>query len=142
MMVNDESTYDDCGSAAAATYASDSSPDARPPRKPKRRTKDKKKDKAAKDDRRGRSTSRKRRDTSPADWEANPCKHCRKYKRHAVHPNIPPDRCFWNPKYQGWRPESICTRMKIRYRERSKFRMRADTDSSGTSGADTSDSEE
>ena len=141
MMDDDESTYDDRGIAAAATYASDSSPDARPPRKPKRRAKEKKKEKAAKDDRRGRSKSRKRRDNSPADWESNPCKHCRKNKRHAVHPHVPTDRCFWNPKYQGWRPESICTRMKIRYRDRSKFRMRAETDSSGTSGAETSDSE-
>ena len=141
MMDDDESTYDDRGVAAVAMYTSDSSPNACPPCKPKRQAKEKKKEKAAKDDCRGQSKSRKRRDDSPANWESNPCKHCRKNKRHAVHSHVPTDRCFWNLKYKGWRPESICTRMKTRYRDRSKFRICAETDSSETSGAETSDSE-
>ena len=137
MMDDSESEYE--GTAASAAYQSDSSSE-RPPRKPKKRAKEEKKKKPRKE-RRGRSKSRGReRDESPANWEDNPCKHCRRNKRHAVHPSVQQDRCFWNSKFKGWRPESICERMEVKYRPRSKFvKKRVETDSSGGETSDASD---
>ena len=79
---------------------------------------------------RGRETTR-RRSTSPSSrsqsnapkdsWKKNPCKWCKKYKRRNQHPNYTEGQCFFNPKFDKWRPQWVCTEIEVPYVPRHKF---------------------
>ena len=89
--------------------------------------------------RRAKSTKRGRsRSDSPACWEDNPCKHCRKYKRTRLHPGVPEKKCMWNPKYKGFRFQPMCKKMGIKYKPRRKFppELGGYPDDSSSSGSD------
>jgi len=49
------------------------------------------------------------------------CKHCKKAGRTPPHPRVPESKCNWNKKFQGWRPEWVCSKLKIRYMPRDDF---------------------
>ncbi len=50
------------------------------------------------------------------------CKHCTKYKRTKPHPpKVLVDKCMWNPKHVGYRFESVCKAMKLKYKKPEKF---------------------
>ena len=78
-----------------------------PPRRSKSRANRRTKKKASKHD-------------SSGDDE-NHCKYCKKFGRTKPHPNVPEKRCNWNKKYDGWRPEWVCRKMKLRYTPREDF---------------------
>ena len=55
--------------------------------------------------------------------EKNPtgCKYCDKYggngNSHAPPKSIPHSKCNYNKKYKGWRPEWVCNKLGIDYKE-------------------------
>jgi hypothetical protein len=51
----------------------------------------------------------------------NDCPHYKKFNRHRPHPNVPKDKCFWNKKYKGWRPRTICDKLEVEFKPCSKF---------------------
>ena len=59
--------------------------------------------------------------------ELNPtsCKHCAKHGgngyAHEAPKNITHDKCNFNPKYKGWRPEWVCNKLEVKYKEWDKF---------------------
>ena len=82
--------------------------------------------------RRGRSRSRfNRRYHGPqfTDHRDHPCKHCKKHKRTLLHSNISEDKCFYNKKYNGWRPSAVINdfntyyNINLKYKGRHEFLM-------------------
>ena len=79
----------------------------------------------------GRSRSKHRSKSSDGkkdeERERNPagCKYCAKHGgngyAHAAPKNIPHDKCNFNPKYKGWRPNWVCDKLEIKYKEWDKF---------------------
>ena len=69
--------------------------------------------------------------------ENNPCKHCRKYKRTARHPHLPEEKCYFNKKWKGCRPQYVCAKIEIKFRKRDKFPVAL----GGTAEDETSDEE-
>jgi hypothetical protein len=51
----------------------------------------------------------------------NNCPHCKKFNRCCPHPNVPKDKCFRNKKYKGWRPRTVCDKLEVEFKPRSKF---------------------
>ena len=89
-----------------------------------------------------KARGRERRDKQRADRadqtvENNPCKYCRKYKRTARHPHLPEERCYFNKKWKGWRPQYVCAAIKIKFRKKYKFPVAL----GGTAEDETSDEE-
>eukprot|EP00804_Cyclotella_cryptica_P021957 CCRYP_000902-RA/>CCRYP_000902-RA protein AED:0.67 eAED:0.68 QI:0/0/0/1/1/1/2/0/488 len=68
--------------------------------------------------RRGRDRARSR-SQQRGSHKNNPCKHCRRFRRHRQHPNIPEQDCFWNTKFKGFRQEWVCKEMGITYKPAS-----------------------
>ncbi len=96
-----------------------------------RRSSRKKKDIEGGRDRRerGRSSSRyrdRRRDRSRST--SLECKHCDKYDVKCRHYGISEDKCFYNPKRKGWRPERVCRKMGLDYVEKKKFENKEDNE--------------
>ena len=64
-----------------------------------------------------RSSSRKpnKRDINPPS-----CPHCKEYGgyglAHAAPKNVPHDKCNYNKKWKGWRPEWVCKKIGIAYK--------------------------
>ena len=73
---------------------------------------------------RGRSTDRRSRskDRRAPSNEPITCPHCKKWNRTTAHPWLEDDRCGWNKKYKGWRPEWMCHRLGIDYKPKNKFK--------------------
>jgi hypothetical protein len=79
----------------------------------------------------GRSRSKHRAKSSDGmkdeERERNPtgCKYCAKHGgngyAHTAPKNIPHDKCNFNPKYKGWRPNWVCDKLEIKYKEWDKF---------------------
>ena len=134
------------GTAAAVTagYASNSSNESAGKLRAGRSTKLSKSAKSSKSgSRSNRSSSRRRKE---AKWEDIPCKHCRKFKRHNVHPGVPSAKCFLNKKYKGFCPRYACKKMDLPYKSRGNFSadMGGYTEAGGYSSGDgdtTSDGE-
>ena len=65
-----------------------------------------------------RSSSRKpnKRDINPTS-----CPHSKEYGgyglAHAVPKNVPHDKCNYNKKWKGWRPEWICKKIGVAYKD-------------------------
>ena len=70
--------------------------------------------------RRGRDRARSR-SQQRGSHKNNPCKHCRRFRRHRQHPNIPEQDCFWNTKFKGFCQEWVCKEMGITYKPRIQF---------------------
>jgi hypothetical protein len=51
----------------------------------------------------------------------NDCPHCKKFNQRRPHPNVPKDKCFWNKKYKGWHPRTVCNKLEVEFKPRSKF---------------------
>jgi hypothetical protein len=51
----------------------------------------------------------------------NNCPHCKKFNQRHPHPNVLKDKCFWNKKYKGWRPRTVCDKLEVEFKPRSKF---------------------
>ena len=100
------------GTAATAGYESDSSVESA---RKSRASQASNKDTVAQ---RSRSKSKTRADRSAA---TNPCKYCRRHGRRNRHPNVPPERCFWNKKWKGFRPRNVCRALNLPYLEREAF---------------------
>ena len=49
------------------------------------------------------------------------CPHCKKFNRRRSHPNLPKEKCFWNKKYKGYRPRTVCDKLEIDFKPQSKF---------------------
>ena len=49
------------------------------------------------------------------------CKHCKKAGRTTPHPRVLESKCNWNKKFQGWRPEWVCSKLKTKYKPRDNF---------------------
>jgi len=109
LIFDDDSTV---GTAAAAGYESDSS--AESDRK-SRASRSSNTDKAKQ---RGRSKSKARAEQTAA---TNPCKYCKRNGRRNRHPNVPPEQCFWNKKWKGFRPRYVCRAINLPYQEREAF---------------------
>ena len=65
------------------------------------------------------------------------CKHCVKHERRVPHPNFPPEKCYFNKKYKGFRPRYACERLGIEYKEWRTFSPalggpKIDSDTSGS----------
>jgi hypothetical protein len=78
---------------------------------------------------RGRSSSRyrdRRRDRSLST--SLECKHCDKYDVKCRDYGISEDKCFYNPKRKGWRPERVCRKMGLDYVEKKKFENKEDNE--------------
>ena len=120
-LLNERAVYSDDDSIEQASAVSADS----------RRSSRKKTDKDDGRDRRdrGRSSSRyrdrsRRRDRShSASLE---CKHCQKNDVKCRHYGISEDKCFYNPKRKGWRPERVCRRLRINYVEKKHFEGKDD----------------
>jgi hypothetical protein len=54
------------------------------------------------------------------------CKHCEKNDVKCRHYGISEEKCFYNPKRKGWRPERVCRRMGIDYVEEKHFEGKED----------------
>ena len=122
-LFDDESSYADSGTAAAATYDSDSSNESAERRGRDRRARKKKgggRIKSTKPPPRGRDSSRSGKSTDETA-DNNPCKHCKKHGRHKRHPHTEVARCFWNKKWGGWRPDYACRKMGMAFRPREEF---------------------
>jgi len=120
MVEEDATTYSGYETANAATSDSDSSYDTK-------RSKKKSKKKKKKDTKK----SKGRKSEERTSYKDNPCKHCRKFKCRKQHKGLSEDKCFWNKKYNGWRPKSICDEMEIPFKPRHKF---PDSDASSSEG--------
>ena len=70
-----------------------------------------------------RDRSRRRVRSRSASLE---CKHCEKNDVKCRHYGISEDKCFYNPKRKGWRPERVCRRMGIDYVEKKHFEGKDD----------------
>ena len=69
---------------------------------------------------------RKAKDTDKSDAKEkkkkkNNCPHCKKFNRRRPHPNVPKEKCFWNKKYKGWRPSTVCNELEIDFKPQRKF---------------------
>jgi hypothetical protein len=51
----------------------------------------------------------------------NDCPHRMKFNQRHPHPNVLKDKCFWNKKYKGWRPRTVCDKLEVKFKPRSKF---------------------
>ena len=51
----------------------------------------------------------------------NECPYRKKFNLCRPHPSEPKDKCFWNKKYKGWRPRTVCNELEIDFKPRSKF---------------------
>jgi len=51
----------------------------------------------------------------------NNCPHCKKFNRRHPHPNVSNKKCFWNKKYKGYRPRTVCDKLEIEFKPQSKF---------------------
>ena len=82
------------------------------------------------------ATNQKARDKSKVSESCNnnPCPYCQKNKRYAQHPNVPEAKCFYNRKYNGWRPKGVCEALGIAFCSKSRFR--AAEESSGAKMSD------
>ena len=73
---------------------------------------------------RTRRTSRARNKMKPHKVNPINCKWCKKYGgnrlAHGPPNKIPHSRCNYNEDWDGWRPNYVCKRMKIAYKERSE----------------------
>jgi hypothetical protein len=79
-----------------------------------RKSKRKKKGRKAKDtDEAGAKETKKKK--------KNDCPHCKKFNRRRPHPNILKEKCFWNKKYKGYRPRTVCDELEIKFKPQSKF---------------------
>ena len=64
------------------------------------------------------SSSRKpyKRDINPTS-----CPHCKEYGgyglSHTAPKNVPHDECNYNKKWKGWRPECVCKKIGITYKD-------------------------
>ena len=103
---------------AAGGYDSESSTDTNLKSRSSRSTTTKKPG-ARKNGRKGKP--RDEMDRSKHTAENNPCKHCRKNGRIFRHTGTPPEECFWNPKWKGFRPRYVCTKLNKKYKARGKF---------------------
>ena len=65
---------------------------------------------------RSRSRGRREHSTEPVT-----CPHCKKYERKFAHPWLDDNKCGWNKKYKGWRPEWMCSKLGIKYKPRMEF---------------------
>ena len=71
------------------------------------------------------SKSRTRRSGSrkPNKWDINPtnCPHCKEFGgyglTHALPKNVSHTKCNYNKKWKGWRPEWVCKKIGIAYKE-------------------------
>ena len=71
------------------------------------------------------SRSRPRRSNSrkPDKRDINPtsCPHCKEYEgyvlAHAAPKNVPHDKCNYNKKWKGWRPEWVSNKINITYKD-------------------------
>jgi hypothetical protein len=50
------------------------------------------------------------------------CKRFKKANREPTHFGIPEEKCFFNPKHKGWKPEWVCEKLDIEYVAKSKFK--------------------
>ena len=74
---------------------------------------------------RHRSRSRPRRSSSrkPDKRDINPTRfpHCKEYRAyglaHAAPKNVQHDKCNYNKKWKGWRPEWVCKKIGITYKD-------------------------
>ena len=107
LIFDDDSTV---GTAATVGYESDSSAESG---RKSRAGRSNNKDKA-----RGRSKSKARAEQTAA---SNPCKYCKRNGRRNRHPNVPPEKCFWNKKWKGFRPRYVCRAINLPYQEREAF---------------------
>ena len=71
--------------------------------------------------RRGRTPRRSAKSKSDEKSTKVKCRHCKRAGRTTPHPRVPESKCNWNKKFQGWRPEWVCSKMKIRYKPRDDF---------------------
>lgn len=109
----DEFETDDDEQAYAATSESESSVET-----VKKRKKKKKASKRSSSRSRGSSRSRKDKEQTVN----KDCKHCKANRSTSRHPHIPEANCFWNPKWKGFRPKSICNQMEgVEFKARTKF---------------------
>ena len=77
-----------------------------------------------------RSISRPRRSSSrkPDKRDINPtsCTHCKEYGgyglAHALPKNVLHEKCNYNKKWKGWRPEWVCKKIGISYKEHGDFK--------------------
>ena len=73
-------------------------------------------------DRRERKSGYRARNKTGDRGEKNAtkCPHCEKYKgngyAHGPPANIPHDKCRFNKKFKGWRPEWVCKKMDVPYK--------------------------
>ena len=51
----------------------------------------------------------------------NPCTYCKRNGCRNRHPNVPPEQCFWNKKWKGFRPRYVCRAINLPYQEREAF---------------------
>jgi hypothetical protein len=51
----------------------------------------------------------------------NDCPHYKKFNQCHPHPNVPKDKCFWNKKYNGWRPRMVWDELEVEFKPRSKI---------------------
>ena len=69
----------------------------------------------------------KAKDTDKADAKEtkkkkkNNCPHCKKFNQHRLHPNVSKEKCFWNKKYKGYHPRTVCDELEIKFKSQSKF---------------------
>ena len=49
------------------------------------------------------------------------CPHCKKFNQCRPQPNVPKDKCLWNKKNKGWRPRTVCDKLEVEFKPRSKF---------------------
>lgn len=106
------SSDDDESEAMAANYDSDSSTDKKRGQRGRSR---------GKSGARGKSRSRVR--VSESQKEKNlACTHCDAFGRDTRHPYVSPDNCYYNPKFKGFRPKSVCDQMEdMTFRGMDKF---------------------
>lgn len=69
------------------------------------------------------SKSRRSKSRKPAEKDINPtkCKYCKEFggygMAHAAPKSIPHSKCNYNKKWKGWRPEWVCKKIGIEYKE-------------------------
>jgi hypothetical protein len=60
-------------------------------------------------------------ETKEKKKKKNNCPHCKKFNQRCPYPNILKDKCFWNKKYKGWCPRTVCNELEVEFKPRSKF---------------------
>ena len=108
LIFDDDTSDEGTAYSARGGYRSDSSDDAS----------SKSAARSRKSTTRGRSSSRSNEEHTAAN---NPCKYCKKHKRRNRHPQVPTKNCFWNKKWQGYRPRYCCRVLDIAYKPRDQF---------------------